>query len=179
MKIKVFAIVFAASFGTAVYGQSPSINSGFGLGMQLVEYQNDFGLGLNLTSPLLLNDHLGFRLKGNMMFNQAVIDGKSDWVPYSNISLGMIGIGGLVSEQIRLYGEGGVIAIFPSGDISTADQEFGGYGLFGFEFFFYEGGNYFIEIGGVGTGAQADRLETEPIYSNGLSLSAGFRFFFN
>lgn len=35
--------------------------------------------------------------------------------------------------------------------------------------------NYFIEIGAVGTGAKADEVVNEPIYSNGLTISTGFR----
>lgn len=83
----------------------------------------------------------------------------------------------MVGERIRLYGEGGVITIFPSSDFSSDDMVFGGYGLFGFEFFFGKMGNYFIEIGGIGTGAVADKIINRPIYSNGLSISTGFRFF--
>jgi hypothetical protein len=52
----------------------------------------------------------------------------------------------------------------------------GGYGLFGFEFFFTKFGNYFIEIGAVGTGAKADKVASKPIYSNGLTVSTGMRF---
>jgi hypothetical protein len=36
--------------------------------------------------------------------------------------------------------------------------------------------NYFIELGAVGTGAKADKLPTNPIYSNGFLMSVGFRF---
>lgn len=154
------------------------INTGFGLGMQLVEYQDDFGLGINLTSPFFVDDGIGLRLRANYMFNQAIVDGSYDWVPYSNISLGVIGVGGFVTERIRLYGEGGVIVLIPSSDISSEDSEFGGYGIFGFEFFFSKFGNYFIELGSVGTGAVADQIIAEPIYSNGFSISTGFRFFF-
>ena len=51
----------------------------------------------------------------------------------------------------------------------------GGYGLFGFEFFMNSRNNYFIEIGGVGTGAVADKVANSPIYSNGLLINVGFR----
>ena len=37
--------------------------------------------------------------------------------------------------------------------------------------------SYFIEIGGIGTGATADKVANKPIYSNGLMLSTGFRIY--
>ncbi|MBC8485793.1 MAG: hypothetical protein H8D45_07100, partial [Bacteroidetes bacterium] len=76
---------------------------------------------------------------------------------------------------IRLYGEGGIISLFPSDEFSSEEFVFGGYGLFGFEFYMNSRSNYFIEIGGVGTGATADNITNEPIYSNGLLISTGFR----
>ncbi len=51
---------------------------------------------------------------------------------------------------------------------------------FGFEFFFTENTNrnpsYFIELGGIGTGAIANKLSSNPIYSNGFLISVGYRF---
>ncbi|MEO0332135.1 MAG: hypothetical protein AAF223_10680, partial [Bacteroidota bacterium] len=75
----------------------------------------------------------------------------------------------------RLYGEGGIILLLPSDTFSAERTELGGYGLFGFEFYLKNNANYFIEIGGVGTGAQADKVPNKPIYSNGLLISTGFR----
>jgi hypothetical protein len=104
---------------------------------------------------------------------------ETTWTPYSNFQLGIVGVGGKINNSIRLYGEGGVIAILPDSDFSSNDSEFGGYGLFGFEFFFQEAHNYFIELGGVGTGARADKVLTEPIYSNGFIVNVGYRYILN
>lgn len=176
MKTRITALILTVCL--PFFGKTQeTVNTGFGFGMQLVEYQNDFGIGLNLTSPYFAYDKIGVRLKGNVMYHQAVIDGRTDWIQYSNFSLGLIGVGGHVTERIRLYGEGGVIAVLPSGLMSDEDATLGGYGIFGFEFFFERFGNYFVEIGGVGSGAVADNLVNEPIYSNGMILSTGFRFF--
>ncbi len=177
MSKKIILIYTLLLLHFSLKAQDDQINSGFGIGYQLVQYQNDFGFGLNVASPYFANNRMGVRLKANLMYNQNVIDGLSDWIPYSNISLGLVGVAGKVSERIRLYGEGGLIALFPSNSFSSTDLVIGGYGLFGFEFFFTKGGNYFIEIGGVGTSARADKVVTEPIYSNGLTLSTGIRFF--
>ncbi|MEZ4805583.1 MAG: hypothetical protein R2852_08905 [Bacteroidia bacterium] len=157
--------------------QENQFNNGFGFGFHLSEYQNDFGLGLNVTSPFFLHDGVGVRARANLMFNQNVVDSVTDFMPYNNLSIGFIGVGGRLGENIRLYGEGGFIAILPSSKFSSESMELGGYGLFGFEFFFTKFGNYFIEIGAVGTGAKADKVSTKPIYSNGLTVSTGVRFY--
>ena len=56
------------------------------------------------------------------------------------------------------------------------DFVLGGYGLLGFEFYPHRKGCYFIELGGVGTGATADKIPSSPIYSNGFLISTGIRF---
>ena len=178
MKKIVFAAAVICLLGSEnVLAQENELNSGFGMGAQLVQYQRDFGVGLNFTSPLFAHNSIGIRLKGNIMYNENVVNGSSRWMQYGNLSLGVIGIAGRVNDAIRLYGEGGMIVLFPSSQFSTETVSMGGYGLFGFEFFFSRFGNYFIEIGGIGTGTVADKIATQPIYSNGMSLSTVFRFF--
>ncbi len=177
MKAKLIVLCLFVLINFEISAQERELNSGFGLGFQLVQFQNDFGLGLNFVSPYFADGHIGIRLKANLMYNQNVIDGLTEWVPYGNASLGLIGVGTQLSENIRLYGEGGFLILIPSDKLSSEDVEIGGYGHFGFEFFFSQGGCYFIEIGGVGTGAVADKIPSEPIFSNGMSISAGLRYF--
>lgn len=177
MKTKLIICCGLLAASLSLKAQTPSINTGMGFGMNLVQYQKDFGMGINLTSPLFANKGMGVRLRGNMMYHEHVMDSTTTWSPYGNLSLGMVGIAGHISDRIRLYGEGGVIAVFPSSNFSSQSLNIGGYGTFGFEFFFYHAGNYFIELGGVGTGAKADKIATKPIYSNGFSISTGFRFY--
>ena len=155
--------------------QERPLNNGVGFGVQLGQYQRDFGAGLNVTSPYFANERVGLRLRGNVLFHEHPKGDETIWSGYSNAALGVIGVVGYVGN-IRLYSEGGVIGLFPSDTFSSESSHFGGYGLFGFEFFFNSGGNYFIEIGGVGTGAKADKLAGKPIFSNGLLIGTGFRF---
>jgi hypothetical protein len=171
----VLVLIFSFLFIFNAQAQNEAINTGIGFGFQIHQFQKDFGLGLNITSPFFGDDRIAVRLRGNLMYNENVQNATTTWTPYSNVSLGLIGIGGKVGEYIRLYGEGGLIGIKPSSDFSTKNFVFGGYGLFGFEFFMNNSSNYFIEIGGVGTDAKADKIVTKPIYSNGLLISAGFR----
>ena len=149
--------------------------NGFSFGFQLNEFQNDFGIGVNVASPAFLYGKVAVKLRGNLMFHQHPENDETTWTPYSNFTFGLVSGRTEISKAVRLYGEGGVIGLLPSSDFSSEDFEFGGYGLFGFEFFINNNNIYFIEIGGVGTGATADKIPSQPIYSNGLLLSAGFR----
>ena len=173
MKKLLTLILCFAGFG--VSAQENPLNKGLSFGFQLNQYQKDFGFGLNATSPLFLKDHVAIRLRSNLMYLEHLQNEEITWTPYSNVSLGIMSVGGYLTDFLKLYGEGGVIGILPNNRFSTKDVAMGGYGLFGFEFFMQNGFNYFIEIGGIGTGATADKIATKPIYSNGLSVSTGFR----
>lgn len=151
------------------------LNNGFGFGFNVNQYQNDFGMGLNVTSPYFANDQVAIRIKGNLMFTENIKDSVTRWTPYAQFSMGIVGIGGMVGESTRIYGEGGMVALNASDEISSAGLVLGGYGLLGFEFFANSSLNYFIEIGGIGTGARADRLINKPMYSNGFLIGAGLR----
>lgn len=161
--------------GRTASAQHAGIRDGAGLGMQVNQYQRDFGVGLHVTSPYVANGSVAVRLRGNVMYNEHVQDGRVTWTSYANAALGVIGASGKVEDLARFYGEGGLVGLFPSDAFSSEDFVFGGYGLFGFEFFMAERNAFFIEIGGVGTGARADAVASEPIYSNGLLVAAGFR----
>ena len=104
---------------------------------------------------------------------------ETTWSPYGTYQLGVIGVGGMAGGFARFYGEGGVVLITPSSDFSNSSTEIGGYGLFGFEFFMSSDPDvpvsYFIELGGIGSGAKADKVFGSPIYSNGFLISVGFR----
>lgn len=157
--------------------QEQSLSNGFGLGYQITQHQKDFGLGLNLTSPYFADNKIAVRARGNVMWHEHInSDFKNTWSEYYNLSLGLIGVSGEIAGFLRLYGEGGLIALLPSSNFSNEDLEMGGYGLFGFEFFSSPHFNYFIELGGVGTGALANKLSTEPLYSNGFLMNVGFRY---
>ena len=177
---KILILTIVSLFWLSGYSQENSFPSKFGLGFNLTQHQEDFGLGLNAVSPYFANENVAIRLRGNLMWNQHrnVNNTATTWTPYSNVSIGIVGVAGKVGDFLRLYGEGGVIALFPSSKFSKETFLIGGYGLFGFEFFFNNHNNYFIEIGGIGTGAVADKISGEPIYSSGLIINVGYRFQF-
>ncbi len=152
------------------------MNTGLGFGFQVNEYEKDFGFGLNVTSPYFFNDKVAARLRVNRMYNENLLDSAYNWFPYYNASLGILTLGGAVGESVRIYGEVGFLVIKPNADLSDEKYVYGGYGIFGFEFFSTQGFNYFLEVGGVGTGAVAEKIPENPIYSNGLTIRAGLRF---
>lgn len=154
--------------------QDTPVGNGASAGVQLNEYQQDFGMGAHLTSPWFANQKIAVRSRNNVLFHEHLQDGETTWTPYLNATLGVAGKTGSIGDFIRLYGEGGVVGLFPNKIFSSKAFEFGGYGLFGFEFYMNPDANYFIEIGAVGTGAKANRISGSPIYSNGLTISTGF-----
>ena len=178
-KMKKSILIFAVSIGISFLSQAQekNLNKRITGGFQLSHYQKDFGIGLNLTSPRFIHEVLAVRLKGNLMWNEHLDNNiESTWSEYSNVSLGITALAGKVGENVKVYGEGGVIYIMPSSNFSTESYDLGGYGLFGFEFYFHPNFSYYIELGGMGTGAKADKVPGEPIYSNGFTTSVGFRF---
>ncbi len=168
-----FTLFFA--FSQLVFGQDANFDTGLGFGFQINQFQRDFGMGLSITSPYFASNNVAVRARGHVMFHEHPQDGETVWSPYGNASLGIIGGSGIIHRFIRLYGEGGITGLFPNNNFSAKEFIFGGYGLFGFEFYLSDHANYFIEIGGIGTGATADKLPEKPIYSNGLMLSVGYR----
>lgn len=157
---------------------------GFGIGFKLNQVKQDFGLGIDLSSPLFLHNSLGLRLHTLYFFREYYNpdEDESVWTPYFTGRFGFVGIGGRPHPAIRLYGEGGIIFGIPDAEFSSQSNFFGGYGLFGFEFFMSEGYNevasYYIELGGTGTGAEADKLPGKVIYQNGFTIGTGFRLYF-
>lgn len=158
--------------------EESKISNSFGVGFQLGEIQDDFGIGLNITSPYLFDNRFAIRARANFVWNEHLDGIETTWTPYTNASLGFIGVAGKINDYIRLYSEGGLILLFPSDDFSDGELVLGGYGLFGFEFYHIRNLNYFIEIGGVGTGAKENTIAARPIYSNGLMINAGLRVHF-
>lgn len=149
--------------------------SGFDVGFQLNEFSKDFGLGITVSSPRLLRESVQFRLRANTMYFEYVVNNETNWEPYYNLMLGSSSSTARISKNVGLFGEGGVILVFPSNKLSSSEAELGGYGIFGFEFYFTDGFTYFIEMGGIGIDAVADRVANRPIYSNGFLKSVGFK----
>ncbi len=177
-KIIILFILFSGVTMSAT-AQEEKLGKKMALGFQLGQYQRDFSLGVNITSPHFMYDRLAIRARANYVWNEHLdTNGEMTWTSYSNVSVGVLSVAKEIGGFLRLYGEGGVLFLFPSTEFSSENLNVGGYGLFGFAFFMDPHANYFIEIGGVGSGAIADKVPGKPIYSNGLLINVGFRFQF-
>ena len=176
MKTTLFSLIMMLFFGTSVFAQEQKTpDSGLGFGFQINQFQDDFAFGLNLTSPEILNGNAAIRLKANQSYFEHLLDGEYVWSGYQNLSLGFVGFGGKVGQGIRLYGEGGLVGIFPSEKFSSEKFRMSTYGTFGFEFFPTPAFNYFIELGVMTSRARADKVAGSPFFSNGFVGSVGFR----
>ena len=157
---------------TLVWGGEKGLAAGF----QLHQFNGDFGLGLNLTSPYFLKQSMAVRASGDVVFSE--LDG---WQPYAASRIGFLGGTGLISGFARFYGEGGLQFLFPDSNISEEKFVLGGYGHLGFEFFLdpgIQGHSYFIELGSTGIAESAGKLPGEPIYFNGFCTGVGYRRYF-
>jgi hypothetical protein len=180
MKTTLIFLLTGLFFGSSVFipvraQHQLKPNSGLGFGFQVNQFQNDFGFGLNLTSPEILNGNAAIRLKANQVYFEHLLDGEYVWSGYQNVSLGFVGFGGMVGQSIRLYGEGGLVGINPSDRFSSESFRLSTYGTFGFEFFPTQAFNYFIELGVMTSQARADKVVGNPFFSNGFVASVGFR----
>lgn len=159
------------------------VNKGnhFSIGYNINDFGHDFGLGINITTPYFAAKRMALRVSENFQWlNHIGNDGKYVWTGYNNVRIGVVSGGFMLNNAVRLYGEGGVTFLISPSTITSNSIHSGGYGLFGFEFFMSAPKNsfsYFIELGGIGTGATADNVPASPIYSNGFMSSVGFRIY--
>lgn len=176
MKNKIKVLLLACLLVFELSAQETEVqNNPISLGFQLSQYGSDFGLGVNITSPSFLHGILAVKARGNFMFFEHVQNSETVWTPYSNVALGIQSGHSRLGNYLAIYGEGGVIGLFPSSDFSGQDLVVGGYGLFGFEFLITPNFNYYVELGAIGVDAAADRLPNKPLYSNGFLINVGWK----
>ena len=145
------------------------------IGFNLSQYQKDFGFGVHILSPYFAKSKVAIKLGANFQLLKHFNGTETTWTPYQNVQLGIRGRDAIVEDKIFIYGEGGIVTIFTNSKFSSNSTGFGGYGLCGFEFKQTLKFAYFIEFGGIGTGATADKIISKPIYSNGFLTNVGFR----
>ena len=175
------ALVLLIIHSSSVLAQDETIAkcSNLSLGYTLNNFHENFGYGLTLTSPYFLYDHVAIRLSVSQSFLNGIPEGKTEyeWMPYTVYKLGIVSASGVTNQSIRLYGEGGLVYIIPNDNFSAEEFVSGWYGIFGFEFFTNKDSSfcYFIELGGTGIGARAEKLPGKPLYANGFTTSVGLR----
>lgn len=171
-KVLLLIAIFAA-FTLNVRGQNQPKK--LEIGFNVNQFQNDYGVGVHLISPYFLHSKVAVRAGANLQWFEYFSGTETTWSPYQNFQLGLRARSEILENKIFIYGEGGIVTILPNSDFSNESLEFGGYGVFGFEFKSISKFAYYIELGGVGTGAVADKLVNKPIYSNGFLINVGLR----
>ncbi len=156
-------------------GAAPTIPNKFEIGLNISQYQKDFGIGLHMISPYFMKKTVAIKAGTNIQWLENFNGTETTLTAYQNIQLGMRGRSVMVTHNISIYGEGGVLIILPNSDFSSQSSVVGGYGLFGFEFKIVQRFAYFIELGGVGTSATADKIASKSIYSNGFLTNVGLK----
>jgi hypothetical protein len=173
-------IISLISFALVLQAQSNENIGGsthFKIGYSVNQFQHDFGIGVNLTSPYFLKQSIALKASGNLNWLQNIplSSFETTWTNYQSYRLGITSKRSWITNTIAIYGEGGLTMIIPNKKFSGESVVMGGYGVFGFEFYVNKRFNYFIELGGIGTGATAEKATNKPIYSNGFITSVGFR----
>lgn len=171
-----FGITLIVLFVSVVKAQTP-INKGFAFGLNLNQFQHDFGIGINVASPSFAKGNLVVRASANLQYLQHVeLDvAEETWTGYGAFRLGLSSIGRSIADGIKLYGEGGAALLLPNDTFSDESAIIGVYGLFGFEFYMDSYSSFFFEAGGLGINSVAEKLPNNPIYANGFMMSVGWR----
>jgi hypothetical protein len=154
-------------------------SSRYAMDFNINSFSNNYGLGVGVSSPYILNNSLNFRLSGAYAWVQGVANTETTqtWAPYGLVRLGVYGSGFVYGTAIRAYGGGGPMLVIPSTTLSDQNTKVGGFGLVGLEFpLGGKSGAMFLELGGMGSGAKATKLSQSPIYANGFLASWGFRY---
>lgn len=165
---------------TSLYAQEVKAKN-FSIGYSVGTNSGDYSLNINITTPFMFNV-FAIRLNWYVCFNEFINKDYNSWFPYYALKVGFIGSSQIINNYLRFYGEGGLAVVFTNDEVSSKKINYGGYGLFGFEFFLSYNLSYYIEIGGNGLSVKADNLINSPdfnrIYFNGFLCFAGLRYYF-
>lgn len=163
--------------------ESPIVDysSRFSFGLDIDSFANNYGIGISLGSPAFADDTMHVQLSANVAWAEGVANGYStdSWNSYGLFRVGLYGGHFISNLPIRIYGGFGfaMTALAPS--LSTSNVGLGGYGLSGVEFFLNPTRSraFTIELGGMGTGATADKMAASPSYANGFTIAWGYKYY--
>lgn len=179
MTLKKFMMVGIVCFVLASGGLAQDQNKpqGFSAAFSLMELAENFGIGLEVQSPLFFNA-AAVQIEAKAFWLNAP-ESSELWYPFLAVRAGLVGYPLTQGGIMRLYGYGGVELVLTSlwTDYIDAEQfRFGGFGGFGFEFFFVPQACYYIELGS--TGSAAVTRYNQRLYRNGFETIVGLRWYF-
>ena len=173
-------LVVALLVATRALAQDGERN-GFAVGWDLNSVANNYGVALRLSSPPFADDKVHVDVAGGISWVQGVRLGSTGttWASYGMFRVGVFRTQAIGELPLRFYGGGGAVMLLPSDRLSAKSTRWGGYGVTGLELFMPSAKNtaWFAELGGMGTGAKADKLADAPIYANCFTIGWGFRYY--
>lgn len=161
-----------------VKAQSEAKAPGMTVGMQLTEVGQNYGVGLNASSPTFASGVLAVRATATMHYYE--IPGTSEaemvWSRFGQFRLGMVSNSPVCACGVRVYGETGPVAVRPNSAFSNGNWQVGWYGLFGAEFELSRNSLFFFEMGGQGVTSENTGIRLGGAsFGNGFIASAGYR----
>jgi hypothetical protein len=162
-------------------GAVREVADGVSLGYSVERLHDSFALGARFATPAWFEGAFRVTAGGGIAWYSAEFGPNDElWQPFGHWWLSFEGGQRLAGTPLRLYGFGGPILLWLPSPLADDDISIGGQGGFGFEFHFSEPDgdapvSYFIELGGLGTGASASRYPREPLVANGFLARVGLR----
>ena len=177
-------LALSANRAVAQTREEPATNVGTSIGINVQRLQDNFGVSGTWSSRAFFSEKARITASGGVAWYPygTGASGDQEWVPFGQSRV-VVESGHRVGRSpLRLYGFGGAVLIFRSERLSSDVLALAGTGGFGFEFFAPSSVviapvSYFIEIGGVGSGARATNLPGQPILLNGFVVQSGLRFY--
>ena len=163
-KIKLCIFLCCTVFASLYAESEPTDITGLAVDYALVGCKHDFGISVGVTSPWLFYNKLAVRVDAAGFFPNPQRSR-----PYYMLNLSLMGGTLMQTANVRLYGGGGPIFVFPAATGEPAVRV-NGEGFFGFEFFMAKRSadfSIFTEMGGGGLGftAKAGVRYTIPMLS--------------
>ena len=184
--VGIVTVTFALGANRAIAQTAvePPSNVGSAIGVAVERVQDNFGVSGTWSSRAFFDEKARMTASGGVAWypNGTGSSGNQEWLPFGHSRV-VVESGHRVGRApLRLYGFGGAMLIFRSERLSDDVLAVAGVGGFGFEFFAPTTSmdapvSYFIEIGGVGSGARAANLPGQPILLNGFLVQSGLRFY--
>lgn len=172
-------LILVLLFGAALRVQAQErISKPWGVGFQLNEWGNDFGIGFSVHSPEI-KGILSFDASYSSQFRSSITITDEAWLPYGIASLGLRAKAGQITPWFHMYGFGRV-TVLTNGADGWDVGKVSGHGGFGFEFNTHGSGmspvSYYIELGG--SGGFSDVHTFHQSVAGGFSTTVGFRAYF-
>ena len=180
----VLTTITSSSFATENVDNNNNNNkvNNFSIGWNISSFSNNYGLGIDIVSPRFLDGKLHVALSTDYAWVQGITltnTTQTTWTPFTMLRLGIYSDHLFPNLPLRMYGGGGPLLLIASPSLASTATLGGGFGLVGLEFFLHPRNVHamFLEFGGMGTGAAANKLVGKPVYANGFTISWGFRHF--